>query len=94
MCISDPANEWWWDVLENGPSSPFARYFDINWNPPKKDLIDKVLLPILGDRIWPYSGGPANRRMGGVVALAARAGARRCRFWAMALARPRRWRTG
>jgi (1->4)-alpha-D-glucan 1-alpha-D-glucosylmutase len=50
MCIDDPANEWWWDVLENGPSSPFARYFDINWNPPKRDLINKVLLPILGDQ--------------------------------------------
>ena len=50
MCIDDPANEWWWDVLENGPSSPFARYFDINWNPPKRDLVNKVLLPILGDQ--------------------------------------------
>jgi (1->4)-alpha-D-glucan 1-alpha-D-glucosylmutase len=50
MCIDDPANEWWWDVLENGPSSPFAHYFDINWNPPKRDLINKVLLPILGDQ--------------------------------------------
>ena len=25
MCIEDPANAWWRDVLENGPSSPFAR---------------------------------------------------------------------
>lgn len=50
MCIDDPANQWWWDVLENGPSSPFAHYFDINWNPPKRDLVNKVLLPILGDQ--------------------------------------------
>jgi (1->4)-alpha-D-glucan 1-alpha-D-glucosylmutase len=50
MCIDDASNEWWWDVLENGPSSPFARYFDIDWNPPKKDLANKVLLPILGDQ--------------------------------------------
>ena len=50
MCIDDPANEWWWDVLENGPSSLFARYFDINWNPPKRDLANKVLLPLLGDQ--------------------------------------------
>jgi (1->4)-alpha-D-glucan 1-alpha-D-glucosylmutase len=50
MCIDDPANVWWWDILENGPSSPFARYFDINWNPPKHDLVNKVLLPILGDQ--------------------------------------------
>ena len=50
MSIGDRSNEWWWDVLENGPSSPFSRYFDIDWNPPKPDLKDKVLLPILGDQ--------------------------------------------
>jgi (1->4)-alpha-D-glucan 1-alpha-D-glucosylmutase len=50
MCIDHPANEWWWDVLENGPSSQFAHYFDIDWNPPKRDLANKVLLPILGDQ--------------------------------------------
>jgi (1->4)-alpha-D-glucan 1-alpha-D-glucosylmutase len=50
MSIDRPSNPWWWDVLENGPSSPYARYFDINWNPPKRDLVNKVLLPILGDQ--------------------------------------------
>jgi (1->4)-alpha-D-glucan 1-alpha-D-glucosylmutase len=50
MCIEDASNEWWWDVLENGPSSPFARYFDIDWNPLKIGLVNKVLLPILGDQ--------------------------------------------
>jgi len=50
MSIDRPANPWWWDVLENGPSSPYARFFDINWNPPKRDLVNKVLLPILGDQ--------------------------------------------
>jgi len=50
MCISDEANTWWWDVLENGPSSLYASCFDIDWNPPKEDLIDKVLLPMLGDQ--------------------------------------------
>ncbi len=44
------ANRWWHDVLENGPSSPFARYFDIDWKPVKPELADKVLLPILGDQ--------------------------------------------
>src|SRR6202161_3108571 len=24
-------NPWWMDVLENGPSSAFASYFDIDW---------------------------------------------------------------
>jgi (1->4)-alpha-D-glucan 1-alpha-D-glucosylmutase len=50
MCIDEPTNRWWFDVLENGPSSPFAGYFDIDWTPPKQDLCNKVLLPILGDQ--------------------------------------------
>ena len=50
MCISHSSNRWWWDVLENGPSSPFARYFDIEWHPPKSELANKVLLPVLGDQ--------------------------------------------
>ncbi len=50
MGIDDESNRWWWDVLENGPSSPYAKYFDIDWAPPKEDLANKVLLPILGDQ--------------------------------------------
>jgi (1->4)-alpha-D-glucan 1-alpha-D-glucosylmutase len=50
MCISDPGNRWWQDVLENGPSSPHARYFDIDWRPPREALENKVLLPVLGDQ--------------------------------------------
>jgi (1->4)-alpha-D-glucan 1-alpha-D-glucosylmutase len=50
MCIADPGNSWWWDVLENGPSSPYATFFDIEWHPPKDDLTNKVLLPVLGDQ--------------------------------------------
>jgi (1->4)-alpha-D-glucan 1-alpha-D-glucosylmutase len=50
MCITHPSNLWWWDVLENGPSSPFARFFDIDWHPPKEELVNKVLLPTLGDQ--------------------------------------------
>jgi (1->4)-alpha-D-glucan 1-alpha-D-glucosylmutase len=48
--IAEPLNEWWMDVLENGPSSRFAPYFDIDWHPLKSDLHDKVLLPILSDQ--------------------------------------------
>ncbi len=33
-----------------GPLSPYARYFDIDWNPVKRELAGKVLLPILGDQ--------------------------------------------
>ncbi len=50
MGIDDEANRWWWDVLENGPSSPYAKFFDIDWAPPKEGLANKVLLPILGDQ--------------------------------------------
>jgi (1->4)-alpha-D-glucan 1-alpha-D-glucosylmutase len=50
MGINDPQNVWWQDVLENGASSLYAPYFDIDWRPLKTDLHDKVLLPILGDQ--------------------------------------------
>ena len=48
--IADSRNEWWMDVLENGPSSRYAPYFDIDWEPLTSHLRDKVLLPILGDQ--------------------------------------------
>lgn len=41
-------NSWWRDVLENGPGSPFAEYFDIDWHPSEGNLPNRVLLPILG----------------------------------------------
>lgn len=41
-------NAWWQDVLENGPNSRFAIFFDIDWNPDKRELYNRVLLPILG----------------------------------------------
>ncbi|MGE0812908.1 MAG: malto-oligosyltrehalose synthase [Vicinamibacterales bacterium] len=48
---NDPrTNLWWRDVLENGPSSPFARYFDVDWDPIKTELKDRLLLPILGEQ--------------------------------------------
>jgi len=50
MGIAEPGNKWWADVLENGPSSMYAPYFDIDWSPLKSDLHDKVLLPILTDQ--------------------------------------------
>jgi len=38
------------DVLENGPSSRYASFFDITWRPVKDELADKVLIPTLGDQ--------------------------------------------
>ncbi len=46
---ADPANPWWRDVLERGPASPYARWFDIDWEPRDPDLRGKVLLPVLED---------------------------------------------
>ena len=46
-------NPWWMDVLENGPSSPYAAYFDIDWHPAISKAAflqeNRVLLPVLGD---------------------------------------------
>ncbi len=50
MSIAEAKNEWWQDVLDNGPSSSYARYFDIDWNPPNPTLKNRVLLPILGEQ--------------------------------------------
>jgi (1->4)-alpha-D-glucan 1-alpha-D-glucosylmutase len=45
-----PANAWWLDVLENGPSSVHAPFFDVDWQPVKHELQHKVLVPLLGDQ--------------------------------------------
>jgi (1->4)-alpha-D-glucan 1-alpha-D-glucosylmutase len=50
MGITGGRNQWWLDVLENGPSSPYASFFDIDWDPPQPELKHRVLLPILGDQ--------------------------------------------
>ncbi|MGK4006127.1 malto-oligosyltrehalose synthase [Sorangium sp. So ce1036] len=49
MGVGTAENLWWSDVLENGPSSLHAPYFDIDWTPLKTELRHKVLLPVLGD---------------------------------------------
>lgn len=50
MCIEGQGNAFWMDVLENGPSSIYAGFFDIDWHPVKKELENKILIPILGDQ--------------------------------------------
>jgi len=42
-------NPWWCDVLTWGEVSPYAGYFDIDWEPAEPTLTGKVLLPILGE---------------------------------------------
>lgn len=38
-------NPWWWDVLRNGRSSPYATFFDIDWD---LDKDGRIVLPVLG----------------------------------------------
>ncbi len=49
MGVLGADNGWWMDVLENGPGSAYAQYFDIDWLPVNPDLAGKVLVPALGD---------------------------------------------
>src|SRR5262245_1127786 len=71
MSVFGP-NEWWQDVLEHGPASPYAGHFDIAWNDhPRERLHGKVLLPILGQ---PYgaeseAGGFRVEFAGGALAV-------------------------
>ncbi len=46
---TDPLNQWWWDVLENGPASRYAHFFDIHWPETDDRVLPAVLMPILGD---------------------------------------------
>lgn len=43
-------NRFWWDVLENGPASRYASFFDIDWTPQEERLRDKVLVPVLAEQ--------------------------------------------
>ena len=44
----DSENRMLMDVLENGPASRFANFFDINWDHPYESMRGKVLAPCLG----------------------------------------------
>jgi (1->4)-alpha-D-glucan 1-alpha-D-glucosylmutase len=41
---------WWRDVLQHGRASQYGDFFDIDWNPLKPELHNKLLLPVLGDQ--------------------------------------------
>lgn len=49
MAIIGRCNGLWWDVLQNGQVSQYARWFDVDWEAPS--LHNKVLLPVLEDHI-------------------------------------------
>jgi (1->4)-alpha-D-glucan 1-alpha-D-glucosylmutase len=52
MGIGDPGNYRWLDVLENGPASIYASFFDINWHPmsTRSAARPKLVVPTLGDQ--------------------------------------------
>ncbi|HEY7142907.1 MAG TPA: malto-oligosyltrehalose synthase [Streptosporangiaceae bacterium] len=71
MALAGRANAWWWDVLENGRSSRYAGYFDIDWDPPQRKLIGAVLMPVLGDHYGRVleAGELAVERRGGSLSV-------------------------
>ena len=48
MGVGGNDNAWWMDVLEWGRASPYAEYFDIDWDPPDATLRGRLLAPFLG----------------------------------------------
>jgi (1->4)-alpha-D-glucan 1-alpha-D-glucosylmutase len=50
MGVGGSDNAWWLDVLEWGQDSPYAGYFDIDWDPDRRYLQSKILVPFLGDQ--------------------------------------------
>ena len=66
-------NHYWWDVLENGQSSRYSSFFDIDWQPQEERLRDKVLVPILADQYGRVlqSGGIKVKRSGSVFLVCA-----------------------
>jgi (1->4)-alpha-D-glucan 1-alpha-D-glucosylmutase len=50
MGIQGTSNRWWQDVLECGPHSPFADFFDIDWRDHYQSGRPRVLVPILDNQ--------------------------------------------
>ena len=48
MGVGGADNAWWLDVLEWGRQSPYADFFDIDWDPPDPTLRGRILAPFLG----------------------------------------------
>jgi (1->4)-alpha-D-glucan 1-alpha-D-glucosylmutase len=49
MGIAGMLNQWWRDVLEYGPSSRYAGFFDIQWKTEQSHERPRVLVPLLLD---------------------------------------------
>ncbi|MFI6811091.1 malto-oligosyltrehalose synthase [Nonomuraea sp. NPDC050328] len=53
--VPESGNAALWSVLRDGPASPYASWFDIDWNG------GKVAMPVLGDATEPRVDGPVLR---------------------------------
>jgi (1->4)-alpha-D-glucan 1-alpha-D-glucosylmutase len=53
-------NAWWMDLLENGATSAYASFFDVEWGPAADGIADKIFLPILGS---PYGTALENQEL-------------------------------
>jgi (1->4)-alpha-D-glucan 1-alpha-D-glucosylmutase len=50
MGVGGADNPLWLDVLEWGAEAAHAGWFDIDWDPERRYLHDKILVPVLGDQ--------------------------------------------
>jgi (1->4)-alpha-D-glucan 1-alpha-D-glucosylmutase len=50
MGVGGADNPQWLNVLEWGPDSPYAGWFDIDWEPAAAYLTEKLLIPVLGEQ--------------------------------------------
>ncbi|RPI45667.1 MAG: malto-oligosyltrehalose synthase, partial [Betaproteobacteria bacterium] len=49
MGVMGRDNAWWLDLLENGPASAFADFFDVDWRPIDPEFANRIVVPVLGD---------------------------------------------
>ena len=64
MGVGHGTNPWWQDVLQNGRASAYADFFDIDWEPLKAELRNKVLTPDTREALRRRSG--AGQHQGGL----------------------------
>ena len=55
----DPINPWIHNLLEKGPHSEYAAYFDVDWNHPDPRFRGKIMAPFLGSPLEVGAGGRA-----------------------------------
>ena len=60
MGVGGADNPWWLDVLEWGPASEYAGWFDIDWDPDRRYLARQAAGAVPGRPVWGSAGsGPA-----------------------------------